>query len=67
MIVVDHDLGFSSRYCHLSRLWAEHGDRVARGEVIGIVGDTGRTTGPHLHFEVRIARRSIDPAEVLGY
>ena len=67
MVVVNHEYGFSSRYCHLSEVWVESGDWITRGEDIGSVGDTGRATGPHLHFEIRLAGRSIDPAEVLGY
>ena len=54
-------------YCHLSRRLAEVGQRVNAGDVIGIEGSTGRSTGSHLHFEVRTASGlTIDPVEILG-
>lgn len=54
-------------YCHLSRRLAEVGQRVAAGDVIGIEGSTGRSTGSHLHFEVRTeSGLTVDPVEILG-
>jgi hypothetical protein len=54
-------------YCHLSRRLAEVGQRVAAGDVIGIEGSTGRSTGSHLHFEVRTeSGLTVDPTEILG-
>jgi murein DD-endopeptidase MepM/ murein hydrolase activator NlpD len=55
-IVVEHNNGTETLYSHLSDVVVRRGQRVAQGQVIGYVGDTGRSTGPHLHFEVRGAR-----------
>jgi peptidoglycan hydrolase-like protein with peptidoglycan-binding domain len=62
LVVVRHRLGFESWYAHLSRIAAGQGQRVAGGTRIGYVGSTGRSTGPHLHFEVRLFGTPIDPA-----
>ena len=53
-------------YGHLSRLDLASGDTVAAGSRIGLVGSTGRSTGPHLHFEVRRGERQINPVKVMG-
>lgn len=55
-IVVRHDDKSESKYFHLDERWVEEGARVKKGDVIGVVGKTGRVTGPHLHFELRDAR-----------
>lgn len=54
IIVIDHGYGFVTRYGHAQKLLKKHGEKVKRGEVIAHVGDTGRSTGPHLHYEVQI-------------
>jgi len=54
MIDIDHGDGLISRYAHLSRILSKPGTLVRRGEEIGAVGSSGRSTGPHLHFEVRM-------------
>lgn len=61
-IVVDYGSGTIARYGHLSQLIAKAGDRVAAGEVIGNSGNTGNSTGPHLHYEVRRNGRAVDPS-----
>jgi murein DD-endopeptidase MepM/ murein hydrolase activator NlpD len=64
-VVIDHGDGFSSLYGHLSGLETKTGQRVERGEVIGLVGCTGRCTGDHLHFEIRIQDEPVDPLPYL--
>lgn len=58
MIIIKHSNGTSTLYGHLSKISTNTGDRVSQGEVIGYVGSTGRSTGPHLHYEVRGARNN---------
>jgi len=53
LIVIDHANGFATYYAHLSSIYVAEGQAVERGQVIGAVGSTGWSTGPHLHFEVR--------------
>lgn len=64
-IDVDHGKGIITRYGHLSRIAVEVGDRVEMGARIGAMGSTGRSTGTHLHFEVRIDGRAVDPRPFL--
>jgi len=54
VIVLDHGYGIKTLYGHLARVRVKSGDRVKRGEQLGSVGTTGRSTGPHLHYEVRV-------------
>ena len=61
MIEIDHGDGVSSRYGHLSRIDVSVGDKIVRNEAIGAVGSTGRSTGPHLHYEVRRNDEPVDP------
>lgn len=61
-IYVDHGNGIVTRYGHLSQAYAQVGRKVKQGEVIGLSGNTGNSTGPHLHFEVRIGDVSVNPA-----
>lgn len=65
LIEIDHGNGYATRYAHLSALAVKVGDRVAAGATVGQVGTTGRSTGPHLHYEVRIAGEPVDPARYL--
>ena len=66
VIDVDHDNGLTSRYAHLSKRIARVGDVVMKGQLIGLVGNTGRTTGPHLHFEVREKGIPLNPGKFLA-
>jgi murein DD-endopeptidase MepM/ murein hydrolase activator NlpD len=66
MIHLAHGYGMGTRYGHLSRLLVVPGQRVKRGDVIGLVGSTGRSTGPHLHYEVYRTGAQVDPRKYLG-
>lgn len=66
MIEIDHGNGIRTRYGHLSRILVRPGDRVVAHQRIGLVGSTGRSTGPHLHYEVRIDGRPLNPAKFLA-
>lgn len=66
MIEIDHGDGVTSRYGHLSRVLVSVGEEVAMGEVIGETGSTGRSTGPHLHYEVRLDGHPVDPERFLN-
>lgn len=61
-VTVEHDGGWLTRYAHLSATRVKPGERIARGDRLGDVGDTGRSTGPHLHFEAIRDGKSVDPA-----
>lgn len=64
-VIIEHPDRYQSIYGHASRLLVALGDSVAAGQVIALSGSTGRSTGPHLHFEIRRAGRSIDPRTVV--
>jgi murein DD-endopeptidase MepM/ murein hydrolase activator NlpD len=65
MVEVEHGLGIRTRYAHLSRALVRAGDRVTFHEPVGIMGSTGRSTAEHLHYEIRIDGRPLDPANFL--
>ena len=65
MVEIDHGNGVSSRYAHLSTILVKVGDQVTEGEVIAKSGNTGRSTGPHLHYEIRLNGEAVDPMRFL--
>ncbi len=65
VIYVSHGYGYSTRYGHLSAYAAKPGQHVKRGDIIGYVGSTGRSTGPHLHYEVRLNNNPVNPLEYI--
>lgn len=64
-ILIDHGDGITTRYAHLNRIFVVVGEQVKQGEIIGAVGMSGRTTGPHLHYEVRIHGTPVNPGRFL--
>lgn len=66
MVELEHGAGMETRYGHLSRLNVTAGQRVSRGDVIGFVGSTGLSTGPHLHYETRVNGRPVNPVPYIG-
>jgi len=66
VVYLDHGAGVSTAYLHLSRILVSEGDTVARGARIGLVGATGRVTGPHLHFITRVGGVTVDPRSLVG-
>jgi murein DD-endopeptidase MepM/ murein hydrolase activator NlpD len=65
LLIIDHGNGLTTRYGHLSVFHAKVGQKVKRGDLIAYVGTTGRTTAPHLHYEVRVNDRPKDPRAFL--
>ncbi len=65
LVVIDHGGGLTTRYGHLSQIEVAQGKTVVRGELVGRVGSTGRSTGPHLHYEVRINDEPVNPLQYL--
>jgi murein DD-endopeptidase MepM/ murein hydrolase activator NlpD len=62
-LVLDHGAGVFSTYAHLDELRVREGDQVKQGDTIAIVGSTGFSTGPHLHWELWVAGANVDPEE----
>jgi len=65
-ITIQHKYGFTTRYLHLLQIVTHKGDHVNRGDTIGYVGNTGLSTGPHLHYEVRLGANYVDPMNFLS-
>lgn len=65
-VIIDHGLGVFSLYCHFSKIIVKRGKMVAKGDIIGEIGSTGRVTGPHLHWGVKIRGKRVDPFSLLS-
>src|SRR6185503_19529285 len=66
LVIVYHSNGITTRYGHLSRITVEAGQRVSRNDQVGNAGSTGRSTGPHVHYEIRENDQSVDPLRYTG-
>ena len=64
-VIIQHDAGLKTLYGHLLAIGVKEGDVVKRGQLVGLVGSTGNSTGPHTHFEVRIENSPVDPVQML--
>ncbi len=64
-VVIDHNIDYVTLYAHLDEIFVEEGEVVAQGQILGVVGSTGNSTGPHLHFEIRDFGRRTNPLELL--
>ncbi|MDZ7374875.1 MAG: M23 family metallopeptidase [candidate division KSB1 bacterium] len=64
-VIINHGFGFKTRYAHLSRVLVQPGQKVSRWDVIGLVGQTGRATGPHLHYEVLVNGLPVNPLDYI--
>jgi murein DD-endopeptidase MepM/ murein hydrolase activator NlpD len=60
-VIIEHSFGYKTLYGHLASIRVRRGQRVKKGQIIGFIGISGRSTGPHLHFEVWLNNRLIDP------
>lgn len=65
LVEIDHGFGYQTRFGHLSRSLVQEGQFVRRGQMIALMGSTGRSTGPHLHYEVRIGGRPVEPSRFM--
>jgi murein DD-endopeptidase MepM/ murein hydrolase activator NlpD len=65
VVDIDHDNGYLTRYGHLSSIDVKVGQSVKHGQIVGRVGSTGRSTGPHLHYETRVRGEAVDPDKFL--
>jgi murein DD-endopeptidase MepM/ murein hydrolase activator NlpD len=61
LVIVQHDLGFETWYAHLSKINVKIGQSVKQGTIIGLMGESGESTGPHLHYEIHFGEKTVDP------
>jgi len=66
LVVVDHGFGIATRYGHLSRFAVHEGQQIRKGDIVGLVGSTGRSTSPHVHYELLLNGRPTNPLRLLG-
>jgi len=66
IVKIDHGSGLETRYAHASKLLVKPGERVVKGQTVAQVGNTGRSTGPHLHYEIRLNGNALDPRKYLN-
>ncbi len=66
IVIVSHGSGLETRYAHTSKILVKVGERVEKGQVVALVGNTGRSTGPHLHYEIRLNGNALDPRKYLN-
>jgi murein DD-endopeptidase MepM/ murein hydrolase activator NlpD len=66
IVIVSHGSGLETRYAHTSKILVKVGERVEKGQVLALVGNTGRSTGPHLHYEIRLNGNALDPRKYLN-
>ena len=66
-VLLNHEFGYKTRYAHLNEVLVKPGERVTRGQIIARTGNTGRSTGPHLHFETRYYGQSFDPERLIDF
>jgi len=64
-VILNHGLGLYTYYCHFSKIKVKLGDIVKKGDAVGLVGSTGRSTGPHLHWGVKVQDSRVDPLALL--
>ena len=67
VVMVKHSNGYETRYAHLVRTRVKKGEYVEAGEIVGLLGSTGRSTGPHLHYEVLVNNRKVNPAKYFNF
>jgi len=65
IVKIDHGNGIETWYAHLTRALVKKGDQVRREDTIGTLGSTGRSTGPHLHYEVHVNKKTVNPEKYL--
>ena len=65
LVVIDHGYGMVTKYGHLNKIFVKPGDEVKRGDVIGLLGSSGRSTGPHVHYEVKVNGVAVNPKKYI--